>query len=201
MISIGLFTAIYFVIFFACGMLGYIPILFVLLPVIVPIVTGIPLMLFLTKVKKFGMVTIMGTLLGLIMFATGHTWLPILTGVVFGVLADLIFKTGRYQSSKMTVLGSGVFGVWMMGAMLPLWLMRDSYLEYIRSSMGDEYTSIVAGYTPDWLAFVAVGIAFIAGIIGAFLGKAVLKSILRERESSDGVWCDPQRKEKHGIQA
>ncbi|MCC7549957.1 MAG: MptD family putative ECF transporter S component, partial [Methanobacterium sp.] len=59
LITTGIFTAIYIVIFFACGMLGYIPILLVFLPLICPIVTGIPFMLFLTKVKKFGMVTIM----------------------------------------------------------------------------------------------------------------------------------------------
>lgn len=175
LIRIGIFTAIYFVIFFATGMVGYIPILFILLPVLVPIITGIPFMLFLTKVQKFGMVTIMGILLGFLMFVTGHTWVPLVTGVVFGVLADLIFKAGHYQSAKNTVLGYGVFSVWAMGAMLPMWLMRESYFEYIRSNMGTEYTNTVLALTPDWVAFAVVAVAFVAGIIGAFLGKAVLK--------------------------
>lgn len=175
LIRIGIFTAIYFVIFFATGMLGYIPILFILLPVLVPIITGIPFMLFLTKVKKFGMVTIFGTLLGLLMFATGHTWVPLATGFVFGLLADLIFKVGQYKSTKNTVVGYGVFSIWAMGAMLPMWLMRESYFEYIGSNMGEEYTSAVLSMTPDWMAFAVVAAAFVAGIIGAFLGKAVLK--------------------------
>ena len=34
---------------------------------ICPIVGGIPFMLFLTKTKKFGMITIMGILMGLVM--------------------------------------------------------------------------------------------------------------------------------------
>ena len=175
LIRVGIFTAIYFVIFFATGMLGYIPILFILLPVLAPIITGIPFMLFLTKVKKFGMVTIFGVLLGLLMFATGHTWVPLGAGIVLGLLADLIFKAGKYKSTKTTVLGYGVFSIWIIGAMLPMWLMRESYFEYISSNMGEEYTNAVLTLTPDWMAFAVVAAAFVAGIIGAFLGRAVLK--------------------------
>ncbi|RCX19403.1 energy-coupling factor transport system substrate-specific component [Anaerobacterium chartisolvens] len=175
LISVGIFTAIYFVIFFACGMLGYIPILFILLPAYMPMITGIPFMLFLTKVKKFGMVSIMAILLGIIMFATGHTWVPIATALIFGLLADLVFKTGKYQSFKHSVLGYGIFSMWSMGAMLPLWIMRDSYLQYISNSMGDEYTNAVISITPDWAAVAIFFTAFASGIAGAFLGKAVLK--------------------------
>ena len=56
LINIGIFSAIYFVIMFAVAMLGMIPIFLPLLSVIVPILGGIPFMLFLTRVKKFGMI-------------------------------------------------------------------------------------------------------------------------------------------------
>ena len=175
LIRVGIFTAIYYVIFFACGMLGYIPILFVMLPVIIPIITGIPFMLFMSKTKKFGMVTIMGVLLGILMFATGHTWVPVLTGLVFGLLGDLIFKAGRYTSFKNIIIGYAVFSIWMVGAMLPMWLMRESYFEYIETNMGAEYTNQILALTPNWMAIGVVGLAFAAGIAGAFLGKAVLR--------------------------
>lgn len=175
LISIGIFTALYYVVLFATAMLGYIPILFVLLPLYLPITTGIPFMLFLTKVKKFGMVTIMSIVLGLLMFVTGHTWLPIVTATVCGILADLILRAGEYKSFKLSVLAYGVFSIWSMGAMLPLWVMRDSYFAYIRRSMGDEYTNAILAMTPNWVAYAIVGAAFVAGIIGAFLGKKVLK--------------------------
>ena len=55
LINVGIFTAIYFVIFFAGMMLGYIPIFIPLLGLICPILCGIPFMLYLTKIKKFGM--------------------------------------------------------------------------------------------------------------------------------------------------
>jgi energy-coupling factor transport system substrate-specific component len=179
LINVGVFTAIYFVIFFSCGMLGYIPVLFVLFPVFLPIVTGIPFMLFLTKVKKFGMVTIMALILGVIMFATGHTWVPLFTAAVCGFTADLIFKAGKYQSFNHTVLGCGVFGLWWLGAMLPMWIMRDSYFAYIRDQMGEEYTNAVLALTPDWAAFALLFVAFGAGMGGAFCGKALLQKHFR----------------------
>ena len=86
LINIGIFTAIYFVVVFAVAMLGMIPIFLVLLTVFVPLVGGIIFELFLTKVKKFGMITIMGLLLGIIMLLTGMEYVPIVTGTLFGCL-------------------------------------------------------------------------------------------------------------------
>lgn len=63
LINIGIFTAIYFVVFFAGMMLGYIPIFIPLLGFVCPILCGIPFMLYLTKVKKFGMVSLTGIIL------------------------------------------------------------------------------------------------------------------------------------------
>ena len=175
LISVGIFTAIYIVVFFVCGMLGYIPVLFVLLPVYFPVFTGIPVMLFFTKVDKFGMISIMAIISGLFMFATGHTWVPIVSALICGGIADLIAKAGRYNRFGNIAVSYGVFSIWPLGAMLPMWLMRDSYFEYIRSSMGDDYAETILGMTPNWLPFAFIGVAFLTGILGAFLGRAILK--------------------------
>ena len=58
---------------------------------------------------------------------------------------------------------------------MPMWVMRDSYFEYMSSSMGTEYVATVMSLTPEWMFFVLMIVAFIAGIIGALLGKSVLK--------------------------
>lgn len=71
LINVGVFTAIYFVIFFAGMMLGYIPIFIPLLGLVCPILCGIPFMLYLTKVKKFGMVSLTGIILGLLNLVMG----------------------------------------------------------------------------------------------------------------------------------
>jgi energy-coupling factor transport system substrate-specific component len=174
LIAVGVFTAIYFVVMFSCGMLGVIPILFIFFPLYFPIICGIPFMLFLSKVEKFGMVTIMALILGSLMFATGHTFIPVLTALVFGLIADLIFKAGNYKSFKHTVIGYVFFSLWGTGAGLPLWIMRDSYMEYVKSSMGEEYTNALIALTPAWVGFFMIGLAIIGAVTGAFFGKKVL---------------------------
>ena len=57
LINIGIFTAIYFIVIFAAASIGFIPIFIPLISVIVPLVGGIPMMLFFSKIKKFGMMS------------------------------------------------------------------------------------------------------------------------------------------------
>lgn len=52
LITVGIFAVILTVSIFIFGMLGYIPILMIALPVIVALIAGIPYMLFLTRVDK-----------------------------------------------------------------------------------------------------------------------------------------------------
>ena len=162
-INIGIFTVIYFVMFFITGMLGYIPIFAVIIPLVLGLLGGIPFMLFLTKTGKFGAATIMGTLVSVLCFLMGQSWISIPFGIVFGFLADLIFKAGEYKSWKHTVLGYCV-------------IMRDTFFEAYRSKGGtDEYINAVMGLTANWMLPVVIVLGLVGGVIGAYLGKAILK--------------------------
>lgn len=175
LINVGIFSAIYVIVVFLIGMLGYIPILMVTYPIYLPLIAGIPFMLFITKVEKFGMISLMALTCGLIMFLTGHTWLPILTAIIFGVLSDLIIKKGKYKSFKYIAIGYGVFANWFLGPFLPFWLMRDIYIQHIQENMGTEYANSLLSLTPNWLPFVIIIVFFISGVVGAYLGRSVLK--------------------------
>ncbi|MDF2988538.1 MAG: hypothetical protein K0R50_4048 [Eubacterium sp.] len=179
LINIGIFTAIYFVVFFATGMVGYIPVLMLLLPFLCPLVAGIPFMLFLTRVQKFGMVTIMGTILSLLMFLTGHPWPCLLTGIVFSLAGDLVLKSGSYRRWPLICTGYAVFSQWIVGLMLPLFFMRDTYFASIRNGYGDTYADTLMAVTPAWVLGVFVVLAAAGAILGAFLGKAALKKHFR----------------------
>ena len=85
LINIGIFTAIYFIVIFAAASIGFIPIFIPLISVIVPLVGGIPMMLFFSKIKKFGMLTICGLLLGVIMLLTGMGYWCIPTRLWTGI--------------------------------------------------------------------------------------------------------------------
>ena len=175
LINVGIFTAIYFVIFFAGMMLGYIPIFIPLLGLVCPILCGIPFMLYLTKVKKFGMVSLTGIILGLINLVMGSGMLVLIFGIIFGILGDLILKAGKYQSWKSTLLGNGIFSLWIMGYVSRMFLTRDAFFSSLVSSYGQEYVDTLMSYTPGWIYPVLFVVTFIGGVLGALLGKAVLK--------------------------
>lgn len=175
LINVGIFTAIYFVIFFAGMMLGYIPIFIPLLGFVCPILCGIPFMLYLTKVKKFGMVSLCGIILGLLNMLIGSGVLVLVFGVVFGIAADCIMKAGKYSSWKCALLGNGVFSLWIMGFVSRMFLTRTEFFESLISGYGQEYVDTLMSYTPNWMYPVLFIVTFLGGILGALLGKAVLK--------------------------
>ena len=175
LINVGIFTTIYFVLFFAGMMLGYIPILIPLLGLVCPILCGIPFMLYLTKVKKFGMVSLTGIILGLLNLIMGSGVLVLIAGVAFGVLSDLVLRTSKYQSWKCTFIGNGIFSLWIMGYVSRMFLTRDAFFSSLVSSYGQEYVDTLMSYTPGWMFPVLFIVTFIGGVLGALLGKAVLK--------------------------
>lgn len=95
LMNIGIFGAIYFVILFVVAMLGIIPIFLPLLSVFVPIIGGIPFMLFLTKVKKPGMIFIMAIIMGLLMLLTGMGIWSLITSAITSTIASLYMHVAR----------------------------------------------------------------------------------------------------------
>lgn len=175
LINVGIYTAIYLVIFFVTGMLGAIPFLYPALYILVPIVTGIPFMLFLTKVKKFGMVSIMSVIVGVFWYFMGYTWLPIVVFIPCGVIADLVLKSGNYKSFRKNVIGFWLFSCGMIGCQAPMWIMADTYMAGVSQSMGEQYAAGLAKYMPPWMGIAAVVILLVGSILGALLGRKMLK--------------------------
>lgn len=174
LINIGIYAAIYCVIMMCIAMLGYIPILMPMLCVIGPIILGVPMMLFYTKVRKFGMISILAIVVGIFLCVTGMGFWPVLFSIAFGVLADLIAKSGGYASARKTILSYGTFCVLIFGNYVPLYLDPVGYFS-TRQSFGTEYINTLSGIMQPWTAPVLVVAAFVCGILGALLGKALLK--------------------------
>lgn len=175
LINIGIYAAIYCVIMTAVAMLGFIPIMMPMLCVFVPLIGGIPTMLFMTKVDKFGMITIYSIIVGLFLWITGMGYWPFLFGIVFGLIADYIAKTGNYKSVAKTIISYAVFCIIIFGNFVPLFINAEKYFE-TRQSFGEEYiNSLIKIMGNSWLAPILVVASFVCGIIGGFIGKALLK--------------------------
>lgn len=175
LITVGIYTAIYLVITIVISRLNYIPIFMILLAILVPLIGSTPYMLFLTKVKKFGMVLIMSTIMGIIMFLTGMGYWSILTGVIAGLLAELAIKSGGYSSAGKSVLSSGLFSLWVFGNFIPMVVTRESYYENLVSLYSQEYADKLLGYMPAWMLPILLIACFVSGIIGGLIGKALTR--------------------------
>ena len=176
-ITIGIFTALLFVVEFACGMLGFIhPYIVASYVVMIPIVGSIPMMLFYTKINKFGMLSIMSVLLAIIMFVMGMGYLGAPLIIASGVIADLIAKSGRYKSFKKTVISYGVFCLWICANYFPVVVTADSYREgLLESGYSAEYCDNLFRAINSKTIIVLLILCFVFGCLGAFIGKAVVR--------------------------
>lgn len=176
LINVGIFAVIYGVVCMTVSMLGFIPIFIPLLAVLIPFLGGIPYMLFLTRVKKFGMIWIMAVIMGILMFVGGMGTIALPTSILFGLAADLISRSGGYISVKKSVLGHGVFAMWMVGNFIPIVINREAYTAtLIAGGYGREYADALMKLMPDWILPVLLACCFVFGILGGLLGRALLK--------------------------
>ena len=174
LVSIGVFGVIYFVLMFGIGMMGMIPILFLIYPTVLGIVAGTVVMLFMTKVQKPWALFIFGMISPLVMFAAGHTYVVVVLSLIVMIIAELIRKIGNYKSFKYNMISYAIFSTWICSSMMQMLLAKEVYVEHCKM-MGDDYVvALEKLITYPHMALVALG-AFIGGIIGAYIGKALLK--------------------------
>lgn len=176
LIDVGLFTVLYFVIGCCVAIpIGFVPIFLPVLGALWTLITGIPFMLFATRVKKFGMVTMLSILSGLLMGLTGMGYWGVPVGIVFGLLGDLIMKSGGYKSASKTILGYAVTSLWMVGTYIPMYFMVEQSYADFAASFGDEYATKVMSVMPMWSIILVIASIFVCALLGGLLGKAVLK--------------------------
>lgn len=178
LITVGIFTALYFVINFLFMLLsGLHPYLWVFMPAIDALFAGIPFMLACAKVPKFGTVLIIGMVPSLIYFITGM-FTPLILGLMLAscVVAEIIRAATRYESFAGNAVAYAVFGFGMCGSPLPLWAFHDSFVAQIAGQgMGADYlATLETAANPGMLAAMFVA-TFVAGLIGAYIARGMFK--------------------------
>jgi energy-coupling factor transport system substrate-specific component len=175
MINVGIFAAILAVLKIVSGFIGVVPIICVILPAITAIISGPVYALFFSKVSKFGMITILTTILGIIYCVVGYGWQTLVGSFIIGFLADLVTKAGGYNSKKFFVMGYCVFALWPITTYIMIWMSGDAYFEELAKSMGQEFADGFQKLLPLWSVFPLIGLTLIAGCIGAFIGTKMMK--------------------------
>ena len=176
LVTIGVFTVIYFVLFFVAGMVGIIPILYLAYPTLAGIITGIVVMLFMAKVQKPWGLFLLGLICSLIVIAMGNTYIIVIHTVISMVIAELLRKKGEYRSFKYNMLSFAIFNTWICGFLMQILLAKDKVIELAETrGMGHDYImKLITLLNFRSMILVYIG-AIVGGILGAYIGKVFLK--------------------------
>lgn len=107
LITIGVFEALYCVMVCIATLVST---LFtggfgsIFLPAIAALISGCVYMLLAARLGKFGGITVMGVIIGLFLFISGHFVLSFIASIVFPVAADLIARAGKYKSKALLLV-------------------------------------------------------------------------------------------------
>ena len=185
-ITVGIFSAIYFVINFAFMLLGGLhPLLWILMPGFIALFTGIPYLMMCAKVQKVGSVLLMGLITGLIYYVTGQFTIVILVTFVLACgLAELTRGITHYHSMAGNLVSFVLFSVGMVGSPLPIWLMREDFLWQItEQGMPADYVNTLEALSSTGMLVVL----FLAPIVGAIVGGFIAQAMFRKHFEKAGL--------------
>ena len=177
LMNVGIFTAInvLFGVLIAVA-IGLTPIGFMLIPSVTAIILGVPMMLYFSKIKKFGMILIFEIVNGVVLLLTGMGPDVLICGIVISLVVELIVKSGNYQSVSRAVLGYAILMVTPCANYIH-WLKASAeWLNKNAATYGQGFMYTISGWFDYWWMLPLVILsAFIGGMVGGLLGRAVLK--------------------------
>lgn len=177
LMTAGIFTAVYLVIYIlASVILGALPILSVTMQFVSSFLLGIPMILYFSKINKFGMVLITYVVNGMLMMFLGLGSYSLILGIVFGLIAELILKITKYGNMNAAILafaiacigGNGNAVLWVFGS--------EKFMAKTAASVGKEYyDSVMKIFNIWWVLPTIMFSAFVGGFLGGMLGKKMFK--------------------------
>ena len=179
LISIGVFTALYFVLVTIAtfGSAAIAPgFNNVILPAVCALISGCVYMLLAAKLQKFGGISVMGIVMGLFFMTSGHFIISFAANIVMGIVADFVAKASNYKSKKGLLLSYVLFSYGLFGPVLPMWFMKDAYVANLEARGKD------AAYIADLFANINMGTFIIAvvatlvcALVGGWFGQKMVK--------------------------
>lgn len=177
LVTIGIFTALFFI-FELIGSIPFAPnpALTFYQPFGIALLCGPIFLLMTAKVPKFGAITILGIVNGIIWFVMGMHWAMDLGYVIMGAAADLVAWTGKHKSVKMNILAYALFCTGPGGVLIAYAADPAGWASTMLSKgLSQEYVDSMAAAVPGgMIAGVFLGTLAIA-LISGILGRAMLK--------------------------
>ena len=190
LITIGVFTALYFVLVAVATLFSSVALMgfgMILLPAVAALICGCVYMLLVAKVGKFGAISVMGIVVGLFLFVSGHFILSLAASIVFPVIADAIARAGDYRSKTGILASYVVFCYGLTGPILPLWFMKDAYVASLQARGKDSsYIDGVFAHVNTGTFFIAMIVVLVCALLGGWFGQEQIEeAIARIQEGID----------------
>ena len=179
LISIGVFTALYFVLVtiatFASVAIfpGFNN---VVLPAFCALISGCVYSLLVVKLQKFGGISVRGIVMGLFFMISGHFIISFAANIVMGIVADCVAKVGKYKSKKWIILSYVLFSYGLFGPVIPMWFMKDAYVANLVARGKDAVYIAELFANIIMVTFVlAVVATLICALVGGWFGMKMIK--------------------------
>ena len=179
LISIGVFTALYFVLVtiatFASVAIfpGFNN---VVLPAFCALISGCVYTLLVVKLQKFGGISVMGIVMGLFFMISGHFIISFAANIVMGIGADCVAIVGKYKSKKWIILSYVLFSYGLFGPVIPMWFMKDAYVANLVARGKDAVYIAELFANINMVTFVlAVVATLICALVGGWFGMKMIK--------------------------
>lgn len=185
LVSAGVFIALYFVVFVVIGMCCMpVPVMYLCMSSLIALIAAPVYMMLLAKAPIHGPIFIAAILPCLFLLLQGNIWIVILTGIVAGILAEVIAGMGKFRNPKLNVLSYVFFSENLLGGFLPIWIMRDYYFaDTLERGMSADFCNTLEAMTPVWVLLVMIA----STVIFSLIGCAVSKKLFRKHFEKAGM--------------
>ncbi len=177
LISIGVYATVYFFTVFIATMLMRftVPVFHSLLvPSMSALISGTIYLIVVNKIPKFGAITIVGSVMAVFFFAFGYFPLAFLPSFLFPLLADFVQTKTKIADKPKIMLSYTIFSFGLTGPILPLWFMRDAYIDSLLAKGKDmTYVNSVFEGVSTASFFVSMILVVITSFVGLKIGQII----------------------------
>ncbi|WP_336249945.1 MptD family putative ECF transporter S component [Stomatohabitans albus] len=176
LVHVGVFSAIYIVVFLTTAALGIFGPPFLFLGwAIGTVLNGTVLMLFRLRAPCFGAMTLLGLLEGLIAVGSGYPWYVAPLTALLGAGADAIAQRGGFTNRTLNMIGYGVFAPWIALPFLPILVNSQAYFDMLYAKARNKaFVAQLEHYLNGTTVILWMGTLVLVGLVGAWLGNRII---------------------------
>lgn len=176
LVHVGVFSALYIVLFLATAAMGIFGPPFLFLGWLVgTVLNGTVLMLFRLRAPVFGAMTALAFIQGGIALGSGYPWFVVPGATVLGFIADVVAANGKYTNRTLNAIGYAIFAPWIALPFVSIIFDRQGYFDALYAKARNKaFVGQLEEFLHPQTLFLWITIVAVVGLAGAFLGNRIV---------------------------